>query len=56
MPEIYQEIQHKSHGLISGIKQATQGKKNARNVPAKQGLPFEQKQVIQGSRDKFADT
>ena len=56
MPKIYQEIQHKSHGLISGIKKATQGKKNARNVPAKQGLPSEQKQVIQGSRDKFADT
>ena len=49
-------MKHKSHGLISGIKQATQGKKNASNVPTKQGLPSEQKQVIQGSRDKFPNT
>ena len=42
MPEI-QEIQHKSYSLRYGIKQVAQGKKIARNVPTKQGLPSEHK-------------
>ena len=56
MRDIYQETQQKSYGLIYGINQAAQGKKNARNVPAKQGLPLEKKHEIQGSRDKVVDT
>ena len=35
MPEIFKEIQQKSYGLRSGMKQATHGKKNVKNIPTK---------------------
>ena len=56
MPEIYQEMQHTSYGLRSGIKHAAHGKKNARNVPAKQGLSLEKKHDQQGSGDRVVET
>ena len=56
MPEIYQEMQHKSYGFISGIKKEAKSKKNARNVPAKQGIPLDHKHAIHEGRDKVAYT
>ena len=44
IPDICQEIQKKSYGLRSRIKQASQGKNNVKNILAKQGLYLEKKQ------------
>ena len=55
MSNIFQEMKHKSYGLISRIKKEAQGKNNAKNVPAKQGLPLEKKQEQQGSRYRVAE-